>query len=239
MYELEDANIVEINDATINGDFNWVLVTLNDNSCYMIMITKIRRKTYKCSNTVSFKSIRFLNSDPLVIGNDVTGIINTARLKSDRFEIKWHKQVTGQRSTEMFLYDSNDNTDTSDAMAVFITSPDNFPMMMKFSYKDGEIFNNKILQYSMTSPRILYSNTQKDYILSGEIRSSNQLVFVRFSASFSFGDLRVTKANNQALYQLVPETVIVDTNANIIFGGVANAQKFMIYMTGEELSGYS
>jgi hypothetical protein len=239
MYELEDPNIVTIEDAAINDDFNWVLVTLNDNSCYIITITKIRRKTYKCTGYVSFKGIRFIKSDPLIIGNDVDGNIHLASLLQDRFEIRWQKKVTGITSSAMYLYKGGNSDDTSDALAVFETGTANYPMLTSFSYNDGTIHSNKILEYSMTNVKISYSSTQGDYILSGDIISTNQLVFVRFSSSFSFGDLRITKANNQASYTLLPATVVIDSSANIMFGGTTNGNKPFIYLTGEELSAYS
>jgi hypothetical protein len=239
MYELEDANIVTIEDAAINGDFNWVLVTMNDNSCYIIMITKIRRKTYKCTGFVSFKGLRFISSDPLVIGNDVAGNIHIARLFSDRFEVTWQKKLTGVTSKAMYLYNSGDSTDTSKALAVFQTGTNNYPMLTVFSYDDASIHSNKILEYSLTNVKISFSSTQADYILSGDISSTNQLVFIRFTSSLTVGDIRVTKANNQGLYTLVPATVVIDSSANIIFGGMSSSNKPFIYLTGEDLSAYS
>eukprot|EP00344_Euplotes_crassus_P005875 CAMPEP_0197001934 /NCGR_PEP_ID=MMETSP1380-20130617/6513_1 /TAXON_ID=5936 /ORGANISM="Euplotes crassus, Strain CT5" /LENGTH=437 /DNA_ID=CAMNT_0042419801 /DNA_START=11 /DNA_END=1324 /DNA_ORIENTATION=+ len=238
MYALEDANIASVDDATINGDFNWVLLTKTDNTCYMIMITKIRRKSYKCSSTISLKSFRFINSDPLVIGNDASGVIYSTRLYSDRFEIKWQRKIEGATSTDMFLYDSNDSSDTSNALAVFITSPNNYPMIVSYSYEDGSIIKVSVFEYSMTSPRILYSSIQKDYILTGEVSATNQLAFVRFSESFHFGDLRATEANSNQ-YTLAPGTIALDTNSSLIFGGKNGDNKLLYYMTGEDLSAYS
>ena len=75
MYELQDQTITQINDATISGDFNWVLVTKSDNTWIIIMITKIRRKNYLCSNNLSLKSFRFVSSDPILIGSDSSNIV--------------------------------------------------------------------------------------------------------------------------------------------------------------------
>lgn len=203
------------------------------------MITKIRRKTYKCTGFVSFKGLRFISSDPLVIGNDVAGNIHIARLFSDRFEVTWQKKFTGITSSAMYLYDSGDSADTSKALAVFQTGTNNYPMLTSFSYDDATIHSNKILEYSMTNVKISYSSTQSDYILSGDISSTNQLVFIRFTSSFSLGDIRITKANNQASYTLVPATITIDSSANIIFGGMMSSNKPFIYLTGEDLSAYS
>lgn len=239
MYELQDSTITEINDATINGDFNWVLVTQSDNSCLMIMITKIRRKTYKCSNNLSFNSFRFISSDPILAGSDSSNTIHFARLLSDRFEIKWQTKLTGVTADEMIVYDSNDSSDESDVLTAISSDPNNYPMLLYYDISDGTVKKNKILEYSMTKLKINHSNMQKDYMLTGYIPTTGQMVFVRFDESFTFSDIRVTKANNQAIYELKPLSTIVDQNANIILGGTYNSKAFMLYKTGEELSAYS
>ena len=237
MYELNQTDIIAVNDATVNSDFNWVLATLSDSSWLMIMITKIRRKVYQCSNNVVFQSLRFVNSDPVVIGNDNSGTIYFSRFLSDRFEFQWQKQVSGFTSTDMTIYNSYDSNDKSDVLCAFSLNSTDYLMMLEFDYDNGKVKKNKVFKYAMTGVRINYSSNQQDYVVSGYISSTNQNVFVRYDGDFY--NLRLIKASNQANYNILPLSITLDGNNNILMGGQYTQNRLLLYKTGEELSAYS
>lgn len=238
MYELNTTDIIAVNAASINNDFNWVLVTLSDNSCYMIMITKIRRKVYQCSGQVSFKGLRFINSDPITIGNDPSGNIYSARFLSDRFEFEWQRSLTGMISTEMAINNNYDSTDTSSVFCAMSLDSSNYLLVINFNYENGHILDNKYLEYSMSNIRINYNDDQQDFLISGYISGTYQNVFVRYNDGV-FSNLRVTKANNNANYLISPLSITLDEKNNILMGGMYDSKRLLLYKTGEELSAYS
>jgi hypothetical protein len=187
------------------------------------------------------KGLRFIGSDPVLIGcgSTSTNDIYFARLLADRFEVKWQKTVSSQTASDGFLYDSKDSNDQDPIFSMFVTEPNKYPLVITFDYENGMISRSNILKYSMENVKINYSKKQKDYVLSGEIVSTNQLVFVRVSDSLSFSDLRITKANNQANYNIKSSSIFVDANANLLLGGIYQTNKLFMHRTGEELSCYA
>ena len=212
-------------------------VTILELSSWLL---RLEENNYLCSGNLSFKSFRFVNSDPILIGSDAYNKVYNMRLLADRFEIKFQSMLSGISSNDMFLYDSNDSSDTSDCLVTLSTYSQNYVLVFMFSNSDGSILNNNELNYQITNLKINYSNKGKDYVISGYISLTNQLVVMRFDLdTFSFNDLRITAPNNQANYYIIPGTVIIDSDANIMIGGNVKSANLMIYKAGEDLSLYS